>query len=97
MTTNQTIIFEGHIYDKLMCHLTSSPRIIEGSPDTLGVSVNVRFVPYRVDDTGSIIPCYQKAWSALYSDIATSLDMIALQTFGAIEAAIQNYVNQKNL
>jgi hypothetical protein len=96
MTTNQSIIFEGNTYDKLVVTLAVSPRIITGTPDTFAFGVNVVYTPYRVDDTGKIFLCPEKSWTELHANIADGSDKIAINTFDTVEAAIQAHINAKN-
>ena len=101
MTSNNPITIGDKVYDLLTVCLASAPAILmnQQGNEELGVRVNLTFTPYRSYEEEGVTKIellHSHTWSELHSDVADGTDMIALQSFGKIRAAIQEHINLKN-
>ena len=94
MIPSSPIIIEGKKYPEYAVFLSSAPIVSE---DTYRTAVNLTLVPMRTNEEGKVELAQDNSKNVLFSDIVKSGDIKALTAFGKINAAVQEFINEKQL
>ena len=93
MNASTPITIDGKQYDKFSLNLAITGRYLgDGSSDA---NVAMRLVPTRIEN-GEVITADEAAIGIALGSLAGS-DAATLQAVGAIQAALQSYINAKGL
>jgi hypothetical protein len=96
MTTNNPTVVGGNVYNELALSLAVSPVF---KPNFVSAAVVMSLTPIRRSAEGVIDaltePGYQK--TLVVSDAFAQNDPDFLMVLGKIQAAVQEYINAKNL